>query len=264
MRRKVSSGLAIIDEGAIEKAIEEFNKLGRRQFLKRYGLSRSSKFYLIFRQRFYDTKSLAAAAYRHATGKVLRRDELYGGPHTLAVFRRLKQESPDFRFRVFEDTLGELRNLSTEYARIPRAWVTLRELGFSKWIPLEKYADLNTGGLPGVYVIANSSRQPREVPIIDDRVVYIGETVDQSLHQRLYQLCRSLQDKGGHSGGTSLRAKRYHRKRLWFAIRSFPLGYGLDDAFAKSFRSAQIRHLERTLLYEYVCTFQDYPVGNSK
>ena len=42
-----------------------------------------------------------------------------------------------------EDALGELRNLATEYDRIPRAWTDLRELGFSNWIPLAKYADLN-------------------------------------------------------------------------------------------------------------------------
>jgi hypothetical protein len=36
---------------------------------------------------------------------------------------------------------------------------------------------LHTGWLPGVYVIANSTRQPLGISIIDKRVVYIGETV---------------------------------------------------------------------------------------
>src|SRR5439155_13437731 len=48
------------------------------------------------------------------------------------------------------------------------------------------------------------------------------------------------------------------------AIRSFHLGYVHDDPFAKSFRSAQIRHLERALLYEHVCSLRAYPPGNSK
>ena len=165
---------------------------------------------------------------------------------------------------MFEDRLGELRNLSTEYDRVPRAWTDLRELGFSKWVPLAHYRKLRTGWLPGVYVIANSSRQPHGMSIIDKRVVYIGETVDQSLYKRLYQLHCSIEGRAGHSGGTTLRAKGYHQKRLWLSIRSFPLGYGLDNAFAKSFRSAQIRHLERTLLYEYVHTVRAYPPGNSK
>jgi hypothetical protein len=42
------------------------------------------------------------------------------------------------------------------------------------------------------------------------------------------------------------------------------LGYGIEDAFAESLRSAQIRHLERTLLYEYVQTVRAYPRGNSR
>jgi hypothetical protein len=264
MTRRVSPGLSVIDALAMRDAISEFNKQGRAKFLKRYGFSRSSKFYLIHGQRLYDVKALVAAAYRYATGKTLRHTEFSGGTQTQAVFRRLAKQDSSF-IRVFEDRFGELRNLSNEYDRIPRAWTDLRELGFSKWIPLGNYADLNTGWLPGVYVIANSGRQPHEIPIINNRVVYIGETVDQSLRQRLYQLHRSMiEGKTGHSGGLTLRAKNYHRKTLWLAIRSFPLGYGLEDAFAQSFRSAQVRHLERTLLYEYVHTVHAYPPGNTK
>jgi hypothetical protein len=116
-------------------AIEEFNKTGRAQFLKRSGFSRSSKFYLIFRQRLYDTKALVAAAYWHATRKTVRHSDFSGGAQTQAVFRRLARQDSDFK-SVFEDRLGELRNLSTEYDRIPRARIDLRELGFSKWIAL--------------------------------------------------------------------------------------------------------------------------------
>jgi hypothetical protein len=116
-----------------------------------------------------------------------------------------------------------------------------------------------------VYVIAHSNRRPHKIPIIDRRVVYIGETVDQSLRERLYQLRRSIfHGNSGHAGGVTLRTKGYHCKRLWLAIRSFPLGYGIEDAFAESLRSAQIRHLERTLLYEYVQTVRAYPRGNSR
>ena len=254
VQRRISPGLAAIDQQAMREAIVEFNKQGRTQFFKRYGFSRSSRVYLIYGQRLYDTKALVAAAYRYATRKTLRHTEFSVGAQTHAVFSRLARQNSNFA-RTFDDRLGELRNLSTEYDRIPRAWTDLRELGFSKWISLAKFADLKTGWLPGVYVIAHSNRRPNGISIIDKRVVYIGETVDQSLHQRLYQLHRSMfNGKAGHSGGATLRAKGYHRKRLWLAIRSFPLGYGIDDAFAKSFRSAQIRHLERTLLYEYVQT----------
>jgi hypothetical protein len=245
-------------------AIAEFDDRGRVQFLKSHGFRRSSKLYLILGQRLYDTKALVAAAYQHATGRPLHHSKFSGGAQTVAVFRRLAQQDLNFG-RVFEDRLRELHNLSADYDRIPRAWTDLHELGFSEWIPLTRYPDLNTGWLPGVYVIAKSSRQPHGISIIDKRVIYIGETVDQSLRQRLHQLHRSMsRGKGGHSGGITLRVKGYSRSRLWLAIRGFPLGYGLDDAFAASFRSAQIRHLERMLLYRYVQTVHAYPPGNSK
>ncbi len=64
MRGRTSLGLAVVDVQAMRTAIAEFNELGREQFLKRYGLFRSSKFYLIFNQRIYDTKVLVAAAYQ--------------------------------------------------------------------------------------------------------------------------------------------------------------------------------------------------------
>jgi hypothetical protein len=263
MLRRISPLLAVIDARAMQKAIAEFNSKGRIQFLKRYGFSRSSKHYLIFGKRLYDTKALVAAAYRHATGKALRHTKFSGGPQTQAVFRRLAEQDSDLG-RLFEDRFGELSNLSAAYDRVPRSWTDLRELGFSKWIPLVEYRNLHTGWLPGIYVIAHSIRRPLQMSIIDKRVVYIGETVDQSLSQRLYQLHCSMGGRGGHSGGTTLRAKGYHRKRLWLSIRSFPLGYGLDDAFAKHLRSAQIRYLERTLLYQYVQAGHAYPPGNTK
>ena len=77
-------GLTVIDAHAMRKAIAEFNERGRAQFLKRYGFLCSSKFYLIFGQRLYVTKALVAAAYRHATGKMLRYTEFSGGADRLS------------------------------------------------------------------------------------------------------------------------------------------------------------------------------------
>lgn len=146
MRRRTSPDLTVIKAPDMRKTIEEFNALERAKFLKRYDSSRSSKFYLMFGDRLYDTKALVSAAYKHATGKALRHTEFGGGDQTRAVFLRLAQQDRDFT-GPFEDELGELRNLSTEYDRIPRAWIDPRELGFSKWIPLKKSAELKTGRL---------------------------------------------------------------------------------------------------------------------
>src|SRR5712671_6900993 len=105
------SGLAGIDAPAMREAIAEFDKRGRAQFLKQYGISRSSKFYLIFGQRLYDTKALVAAAYHHTTRDKLRHTKFGGGAQTTAVFRRLAQQDKEFA-NVFKDDFGELRNLS--------------------------------------------------------------------------------------------------------------------------------------------------------
>jgi len=257
--------LSVVDAKALLMAIREFNHLGRAKFLRKYAFSRSWKFYLIYRQRIYDTKALVGAAYRHATGRKLTSENFGGGLQTEAVFRRIKKEDNRFtNCKFFEDTLGELSNLSGEFDRLPRAQSNLRKLGFSKWILLQCYKELHTRWLPGVYVIADCASRPTKMSIIDKSVVYIGETVDQTLHKRLYQFNCSLDGRSGHSGGATLRKKNVPRRRLWLSVRSFPLAYQLDDQFARSFRSSQIRWLERTLLHEYIHANRTYPQGNSK
>jgi hypothetical protein len=171
MRLQAPIRLSLVDAKAFLMAIQEFNDLGRDRFLKKYGFSRSSKFYLIHEQRLYDTKALLGAAYLHATGRKLTKDKFAGGAQTEAVFRRINKQ---------------------------------------------------------------------------------------------YQFNCSLFGRSGHSGGATLRKKGFSQRKLWLSIRSFPLGYGLEDGFARSFRSSQIRWLERSLLHEYVCANQTYPQGNSK
>lgn len=262
VQRKISPGLTVIDAPAMVSAIHEFNELGRTKFLKKYGVSRSSKFYLIHEEQLYDTKALVAAAYHHKTGQRLRNTEFGGGAQTKAVFDRLDFASK----KVFKDTLGELRNLSNEYDRIPRVWTDLRELGFSKWISLAQYSNLKTGRLPGVYVIARANSQPVKMRIDDKRVVYIGETVSQNLTKRLQQFKNSIDGKGGSSGGDRLHESKmgYCPTNLWASIKSFSLQYGLSNDAAKAVRSAQIRSLERILINEYVHNFHEYPAGNFK
>jgi hypothetical protein len=257
--------LSAIDADALLKAIDQFNTLGRARFLRKYDISRSSKFYLFHGERLYDTKALVASAYYHGTGRRLPRHRFGGGPQTTNVIRRVIQQDPEFHgSKVFEDTFGELRNLSAEYDRLSKPYPDVQKLGFSKWIALSNFDRLNTGALPGIYVVADSERQPTNLRLLDPSIVYVGETVLRTLSKRLYELNRSLGGNSAHSGGDTLLEKEYRANRLWLSIRSFPLRYGMPDELADPLRSSLIRFLERMLLLEYVLKNGRYPAGNSK
>jgi hypothetical protein len=256
--------LSRINSQAIQRAIIEYDKCGRRVFLKKYGFSRSSKFYLLHNERIYDTKPVVSAAYFYATGTKLPNNKFHGGPQTkTAIENGIGRASQFILSKIFEDKFGELRNLSGQFDRLPHRQSNLGSLGFSKWISLSQYKNIHTGGLPGVYVIAHSRSYPAKVSITSRHIVYIGETVSQTLSKRLHQFYCSLEGRGGHSGGVKLKGKFPHSE-LWISIRSFPLRSDVSKELARRFRSSEIRFLERMLLYEFVRTNRDYPIGNSK
>jgi hypothetical protein len=257
--------LSKIDAKALSKATRESEKLGRNEFLTKWGFRRSSKFYLLHQQRLFDLKALVGASYFHATGRKLPNFRFAGGRQTVTAIKKVMATRAIFRkSHVFEDTLGELSNVADEFDRVSDLSSEIKKLGFSRWVRLEDYEKLNTGGLPGVYVVAANVSQPVQVPPDDRRVLYIGETVNQTLAKRLHQFKRSIDGKGGHSGGDTLRKLRreYRHKRLWLSIRSFPLRADLRTKTARAFRSSQIQLLERLLLYAHVRANGKYPTCN--
>jgi hypothetical protein len=229
-----------------------------------FGFKRASKFYFLHEQKLYDTKPLVSASYYYATGKRLSFDGFSGGPQTINAINNAIRSSSNFRgSRAFEDILGELRNVAADFDRLAKFTWKIRDFGFSRWVPLHNYKDLQTGGLPGVYVILDSATTPPfHVSISDKRVIYIGETVNQTLSKRLHQFNRSLHGKEAHSGGSTLHSD-YHRRRLWLAIRSFPLRPDVSDHNALAFRSSQIQLLEKLLLFQFVHSKGRYPRGNT-
>jgi hypothetical protein len=252
-----------IDARALSQAVDEFKYLGRSKFLKKYGFARSSKFYFLHKQHIYDTKSLVGASYFYATGEKLSNSGLSGGRQTLAAITAATNASGQFRgSKLFEDNLGELRNVLADFDRLPGNNWDVRGFGFSDWVQLQQYNTLHTGGLPGVYVVSTSGLKPLKMRMVDPRIVYIGETVNQTLSKRLHQFNQSLIGKGGHSGGDTLSGD-YRNKKLWLSIRSFPLRPDLSNKSALSFRSAQIQLLEKLLIYQYVFTNDQYPIGNT-
>lgn len=255
--------LSQIDAHAISRAIHEFDELGRAKFLRQYGFGRASKFYFLHEEKLYDTKPLISASYFYATGEKLAHNGLSGGRQTISAINNSIRSSSKFRgSRAFEDVLGELRNVSADFDRLAKLTCDVLDFGFSRWVQLQNYKDLHTGGLPGVYVISDSATAPIKVPISDRRVIYIGETVNQTLSKRLHQFNRSLDGGAGHSGGGAL-YEDYRRKRLWLSIRSFPLRPDIAARNALAFRSSQIQLLEKLLLFQFVHSNGKYPKGNT-
>jgi putative restriction endonuclease len=63
---------------AVSSAIEEFNRLGRDEFLRKYGFGESRQYFLLVGGRKYDSKAIAGAAHGYQFPKI--------GPLTPAMF----------------------------------------------------------------------------------------------------------------------------------------------------------------------------------
>ena len=55
--------LAKLTEGAVERAIAEFDRMGRAAFIKKYEVGRSHKYFVDYQGRYYDSKVIVAGAY---------------------------------------------------------------------------------------------------------------------------------------------------------------------------------------------------------
>src|SRR6266404_5666024 len=60
----------------------------------------------------------------------------------------------------------------------------------------------------------------------------IGETVEQSLCQRMYQFPCSVDGEGWAFRRHRAAREGLASKKLWLAVRSFCSGHGIDDAYA--------------------------------
>jgi hypothetical protein len=56
----------LVDRAPALRAIEEFDRLGRDAFLKRYGFGRSTHLFVRANDKLYDIKALAGATYGYA------------------------------------------------------------------------------------------------------------------------------------------------------------------------------------------------------
>ncbi|MGW5142904.1 HNH endonuclease [Nocardia beijingensis] len=82
---------------AVIAAIDEFDSVGREQFLAKYGFAESRRLFVVYEGKSYDSKALAGAAHAFLSGQPpLKATEISGGwRHAAGVLQRLGFEVVD-------------------------------------------------------------------------------------------------------------------------------------------------------------------------
>ena len=70
---------SLVSRSHVLAAMKEYDNLGAREFLRRYGFRRSTAYTLWHNGQEYDSKAILGVAYFHATGTAARSDEFSGG-----------------------------------------------------------------------------------------------------------------------------------------------------------------------------------------
>ena len=78
-------GLSKITAEGVEKAITEFDELGREAFLEKYGFGKAEKFFLARDGKRYDSKAIAGVSHGYSgeQRQPLKHDEFSGGKNTV-------------------------------------------------------------------------------------------------------------------------------------------------------------------------------------
>lgn len=98
-------------------AMQEYDRLGDREFLRRYGFGRSKAYTVWHGGQEYDSKAIVGAAYFHATGQPPRPDDFPGGETGAAkTLERL-----GFDVVVDEEELDALRRKPVRVAPAKKA-----------------------------------------------------------------------------------------------------------------------------------------------
>ncbi|MCX6996138.1 MAG: hypothetical protein NTV49_03410 [Kiritimatiellaeota bacterium] len=135
---------------------------------------------------------------------------------------------------------------------------------FSEWMRWPTHWQHSGIRNPGVYLLARFENDaPTEVDALDPRVLYVGETCNQTLETRLYQFSRSaFRRKTGHSGGWTF-CDRFNRGKPadppdWLFVSLLPV------TLAEPKRSVWIRLVERQILWDFVGKRDRLPQCNGK
>ena len=92
----------LTDPAAVSAAMDEFDRIGRNEFLQKYGYGPSRTYFVRRGDKYYDSKAIAGAAigFQHPQSGPLRPNEFSGGENTVApLLERLgfsmEQREPD-------------------------------------------------------------------------------------------------------------------------------------------------------------------------
>lgn len=120
-------------------------------------------------------------------------------------------------------------------------------LAFSRWVPWNDHEVIKDADSPGVYLLARfPTGVPRSANPLDPRVLYIGQTVAQTLSKRWYQFGRSaFERKPAHSGGWTF-GDRIARTPRGLYVSAMPVRR------KEPYSGARIRALEQALIWAYV------------
>lgn len=107
----------LTDREAVERALDEFDGLGRSAFLDKYGYAEAKDYFLVTDTGRYDSQAIFAAAYEAQHGVAVANEEISGGEAGAArrlqelgfVVEGLDDERGRRTFRTFDAALREFR-----------------------------------------------------------------------------------------------------------------------------------------------------------
>jgi hypothetical protein len=76
--------LRVSNRNAVMAAIDEFDTLGRDEFLSKYGFGKSRQYFVAYEGKLYDSKAIVGVAHQYADpeGRILRAADFSGGDAT--------------------------------------------------------------------------------------------------------------------------------------------------------------------------------------
>lgn len=106
---------------AVESAIEEFDKRGRKSFLKKYDFGESDDYFLFFKGRYYDSKAILGAALgkQFPDEGALKFGAFKGGPQTIDRLSKLGfkiVELPGGPGKLISTLAADLNSMAKNYA----------------------------------------------------------------------------------------------------------------------------------------------------